>query len=67
MNVYREHGTKILGAIITVLGGFLLLPPDQQVALVGETAPKIAVSVTGLLTILRGFQNSRTQSGGPQP
>jgi hypothetical protein len=63
MNIYREHGTKILGTVITVLGGFLLLPPDQQTALVGETAPRIAVSVTGLLTILRGFQNSRKKEG----
>jgi hypothetical protein len=66
VNVWTDHGTKILGGLITVLGGFLLLPPDQQTALVGETAPRIAVSITGLLTILRGFQNSRNAGGSQQ-
>jgi hypothetical protein len=56
---WTDHGTKILGTLITILGGFLLLPPEQQAALVGETAPRIAVAVTGLLTILRGFTNTR--------
>lgn len=66
MNILREHGTKILGAVITLLGGFLLLPPEQQTALVGETAPRVAVAVTGLLTILRGYQNSGRLPGGPK-
>jgi hypothetical protein len=66
MKLWTEHGTKILGTVITILGGFLLLPPDQQAALVGDTAPRIAVSVTGLLTILRGFQNSRNTGGQQQ-
>ena len=64
MNVWTQHGTKILGTLITLLGGFLLLPHDQQVALVGETAPRVAVAISGLLTILRGFQNSGKIPGG---
>jgi hypothetical protein len=66
MNWYTNHGTKILGVIITILGGFLLLPIEQQTALVGETAPRVAVGITGLLTILRGFQNSGSIPGGPK-
>jgi hypothetical protein len=60
MKLWDSHGTKLLGGLITILGGFLLLPPDQQAALVGETAPRVAVAVTGLLTILRGFANTRS-------
>lgn len=63
---YRNHFTKVLGILITLLGGLLLLTPDQLEALFGEHAPRIAVSVAGLLTILRGFQNSGTLPGGPK-
>lgn len=66
MNFLSQHGTKVLGVIITLLGGFLLLPVEQQVAIVGERAPGVAVAVTGLLTILRGLQNSGTLPGGPK-
>lgn len=66
MTFLSNHGTKVLGILITLLGGLLLLTPDQLQAMFGEHAPRVAVTVTGLLTILRGFQNSGTLPGGPK-
>lgn len=66
MNFLRENGTKILGVIVTLLGSLLLLTPDELSAIFGEHAPRVGVIIGGLLTILRGFQNSGQLPGGPK-
>lgn len=61
MRLWADHGTKILGVIIALLGSLTLLTPDQLQAIFGEDGPRIAVTIAGLLTVLRGFQNTVTQ------
>lgn len=62
----NEHGTKILGIIIALLGSVMLLTPDQITALMGARGPGILTGIAGILTILRGFQNSGVLPGGPK-
>lgn len=61
MNLWSDHGTKLLGTFITVLGAITAAAPDTLTAIFGARAPAIAVAAGGLLTILRGFQNSANQ------
>jgi hypothetical protein len=63
--MFNEHGTKILGVVVTVLGLVVGLAPDQLTALFGERAPGIVMALGGVLTVLRGLQNSGTLPGGP--
>lgn len=63
MNPLPNHGTKILGVVITALGVVVAASPDMLTNLFGQYAPGIAVAASGLLTILRGFQNT-TNAGG---
>lgn len=58
MNPLPNHGTKILGAVITVLGAVVAASPEVLTNLFGQYAPGIAVMAGGLLTVLRGFQNT---------
>lgn len=58
--MFQDHGTKIIGAVSTVIGMAATLTPDQLTQLFGAKAPAIAMAVMGVLTILRGFQNSST-------
>lgn len=51
--MFKNHGTKILGAIAGMAG------------LVGAKGPAAMLAIAGVFTILRGFQNSGTLPGGP--
>jgi len=62
----NEHGTKILGVVIALLGSVMLLTPEQITAIMGERGPGIMTAIAGLLTVLRGFQNSGSLPGGPK-
>lgn len=59
-----NHGTKILGIVITALGALVALSPDTLNQLFGHYANGVAVFAGGLLTIARGFQNSSNNGGG---
>jgi len=58
MNLWKNHGTKILGTLITVLGIFTTVSQDTLTSLFGTHGPAVAVVIGGLLTFLRGFQNT---------
>lgn len=60
--MFKDHGTKIIGAVTTVIGMAATLTPDQLAALFGPKAPAAAMAVMGILTILRGFQNSQPKA-----
>lgn len=64
--MWRNHGTKIVGVAVTVLSAVALWPPEVFIELFGAHAPAIATGLGGLLTILRGFQNSGVLPGGPK-
>jgi hypothetical protein len=57
-NYWKNHGTKILGTVTTLLGAISAASPDTLSGLFGPRAPAIAVAAAGLLTIIRGFTNS---------
>jgi hypothetical protein len=68
MNPWTNHGTKILGAIITLLGALSALSPDTLTQIAGPMGPGIAVAAGGILTVLRGFMNTAaaTTTAPPQ-
>ena len=59
---WKNHGTKILGGITTLLGVIVTATPDTLTSLFGAHAPGIATAAAGLLTILRGFTNSAQET-----
>lgn len=55
--LWRSHGTKVLGTISAIVAGFVLVPD-----LIPATDMKwwqAANVVLGVLTVQRGFTNSR--------
>lgn len=64
--MFSEHGTKILGVVVTVLGLVVTLTPDQVTALLGTHGAGAIMAISGVLTVLRGLQNSGTLAGGPK-
>jgi hypothetical protein len=56
--MWREHGTKIIGATTAVLGVVGAMSPQQLAELFGSNAPGVVMAALGLVTILRGFTNS---------
>lgn len=54
MNVIANHGTKILGVIITLLGALDGVDPT----VFGKYGTVITLIIGGVLTTLRGFQNT---------
>lgn len=58
-NPLPKNGTKILGAVMTIIGAVAAANP----ATLGKYGPAIIMIAGGLLTVLRGFQNT-SNSGG---
>lgn len=66
MNFLKEHGTKALGVIGSLLGILAMnLTPEQIVSILGAKGPGAIMLASGILTYLRGHQNSGTLPGGP--
>jgi len=66
--VWKEHGTKLLGALGAIAGGLAMyLTPEQLVSLLGAKGPGAVLLAGGVLTYLRGLQNSGKVPGGPAP
>lgn len=63
--MFKEHGTKILGTVVTVIGAISVMSPEQVAALFGDRGPAVMMTIGGILTILRGLQNSGVLPGGP--
>ena len=74
INLWRAHGTKVLGVSATFLGGlesFLALKPDMFELLMGQKAyagtvlaVAFLITVVGPMVIRRGFTNTGV-SGPP--
>lgn len=62
----KNNATKWLGGLISALGvAAMNLTPEQIVAILGAKGPGAVVAITGILTYLRGLQNSGQLPGGP--
>lgn len=58
INMWHEHGTKIMGSLIALLGVIGALDPETLRLIFGERGPGIAAIVGGLLVIMRGIQGT---------
>lgn len=65
MNWFKAHGTKILGTTLGALGVVTTMSPSTITDLLGDRGPGIVIACGGLLTFLRGLQNSGVLPGGP--
>jgi hypothetical protein len=68
-NLWKQHGTKILGGSVAGLGLLAAATPAQfQLwGINAHTGLRISVIALGLLTILRGFTNSVAQTPPAPP
>lgn len=64
MGPLPNHGTKVLGAIVTAIGLATTTYADALTNLLGPRAPGVMMMLAGLLTVLRGFQNSVNDTSG---
>ena len=65
MSLFKKHGTKLLGAATTVAGVVGAIDPLVLNEMLGPKGVSYLTGFMGILTILRGFQNSANQQ--PQP
>lgn len=65
MNWFKSHGTKIIGGATTALGVLGAVDPNVLAGVLGPQGMAYVAAVGGLLTILRGFQNSANQTPPP--
>jgi len=58
--LWKNHGTKILGTVTAIVAAVAVWTPDQFAlfGIDGHMALRFTSFCTGLLTILRGFQNT---------
>lgn len=61
MNIFKDHGTKVIGGLTTLVGLLGAVDPAVLQATIGDKGMSYVVGVAGILTILRGFQNSKNQ------
>jgi hypothetical protein len=58
-NLWKQHGTKLLGSVTVALGTIAVATPAEfsVFGIHGHTALRITVIAAGLLTVVRGFTN----------
>ena len=64
-DLFSNHGTKFLGGLTAIVGAVGSLDPAVIQSIFGANGISYFTTLAGVLTILRGFQNSKAQ--GPQP
>jgi hypothetical protein len=63
MNWWKDHGTKVIGTAGAAVSVLSVASPDQISALFGPNAAGYVLGALNLLTVMRGFQNSK--ANGP--
>ena len=66
MSWWKSHGTKILGSATAVVGVLGTVDPTALTGAIGEKGVGVLTGLAGILTILRGFQNSANQQTPPK-
>jgi hypothetical protein len=61
MSLFKNHATKLLGTLTAVVGALGAVDPTVLTGALGEKGIGVLTGVAGILTILRGFQNSANQ------
>lgn len=61
MSWWASHGTKIIGATTAAVGVLGTVDPTVLAAALGPKGVSYATAVAGILTILRGIQNTNAQ------
>lgn len=62
MSIFKDHGTKLIGGLTTLVGLLGAVDPVVLQSAIGEKGVGYVVGAAGILTILRGFQNSKNQT-----
>lgn len=57
--MWGDHGTKMIGAAGAVVTALSTIDPTVLQSLLGANAQNYVMGALSLLTILRGFQNSK--------
>lgn len=67
---WKGHGTKIIGTITALGGSAAALDPATVAAILtaiaGDRGPGIATGVVGLMTLWRGFTNTKAEKAKEQ-
>lgn len=66
MSLLRDHGTKVLGTATAIVGMLGTVDPTVLTGAIGQKGVGVLTGIAGILTILRGFQNSANQSQSPK-
>lgn len=66
MSFWKSHGTKIIGAATTAVGVLGAVDPNVLGAALGPKGTAYAAALAGILTIIRGVQNTNAQSVPPR-
>lgn len=62
MSIFSNHGTKLLGGLTTIVGALGTVDPTVLTDTFGQKGVAALTGIAGILTILRGFQNSANQT-----
>ncbi len=65
MKLFADHGTKLIGSLTAAVGVLGAMDPAVITGLFGQNGMSYVATVAGILTILRGFQN--TKAAPPPP
>jgi hypothetical protein len=65
MSWWKSHGTKILGTATAAVGVLGTVDPTVLASTLGPKGISVLTGVAGILTILRGFQNTANQLQEP--
>lgn len=60
-DIFKDHGTKLLGVLTTVVGAVGSIDPAMLQSIFGNNGIAYFTTLAGILTVLRGFQNTKTQ------
>jgi hypothetical protein len=66
MSIFNDHGTKLLGGLTTAVGVLGSVDPAILQSIVGANGMSYFTAFAGILTILRGFQNTKAQQDTPK-
>lgn len=61
MSLFKNHATKLLGTATAIVGMLGTVDPTALTDAIGQKGVGVLTGIAGILTILRGFQNSANQ------